>query len=257
MAFKDQDGVFAWLESGEGKGLIPLDRGILLTLARYINSGTGLSYPGTERLARLWGVSRRAVEKSLARLRQAGLVVVAQRATGQRYARYRIILAESSPHPGVDYSEEVAHTQRSSSPHSGVKKPTLRGGRISESSLSQSEVMTTPSDDDASLTGVTASAKPSDWVSDPVFGEVAGTLGLDEQATRSWITDRLGRAAGPVRNRDSYIRTALEHNRADVARGKKKAATRMTPREALDRIAELAGAEVVVHGNEAEVEVCR
>jgi DNA-binding MarR family transcriptional regulator len=122
MTYADRDRISKWLRSGEGgNGLKPLDRGVLLTLAELINSESRLSYPGPKLLAAEWGVSVSGVEKALARLRSAGLIVVAEQAHRGRRASYRVNLPAENALTAVR-----ALGSEKATPQGGASAPRLR-----------------------------------------------------------------------------------------------------------------------------------
>jgi hypothetical protein len=105
MAYEDEKRVRAWLDAGHGRKLSMLERIVLFTVAEYVNSKTGLSWPGHERVITRWGMGKSSLKRAIAKLTGLGLLEIAEHGYHGKYSRYR--LAGDL----IDTSKEGAHTE--------------------------------------------------------------------------------------------------------------------------------------------------
>ena len=128
-SYEDEKRVWAWLLDGaQGLKLTSLDRLVLVSLARHANSKTREAWPGDETLSALADVHVGSVDRSLGRLRKAGLI---ESRPGGRNHRARHTLVGPIAQPvgeaiGMDSSTERAH---SSTPQLDSSTHGLTGSR--------------------------------------------------------------------------------------------------------------------------------
>ena len=89
MAYEDEKRVRVWLDAGHGEKLM-LERIVLFTVAEYVNSKTGLSWPGHERVITRWGMGKSSLKRAIAKLAGLGLLEIVAHGYHGKYSRYRL-----------------------------------------------------------------------------------------------------------------------------------------------------------------------
>ncbi len=128
-SYDDEKRVWAWLLDGaEGPKLTLLDRLVLVGLARYANSKTGEAWPGDEILAAICDVEEGSVDRSLGRLRKAGLIE--SRPGGRNHrARHRLVGPIAQPVSEAIDTDSSTPERHSSTPERDTSTEGLTGSR--------------------------------------------------------------------------------------------------------------------------------
>ena len=205
MSYQDRDRVIAWLDAGHGDKLTSLERTVLVTLAEYANSETGLAWPGHELLRIRWGMSARSARYAVARLHEFGLLETAQRGFGQRRARYR--LSQFAVRHG-ELRGELPSREQHVPPTSQVGGNT--SPRISQSSRSSKSVGMTYGATRSAPEGALRAAPRSS----AIRKQISEALSYTNDQTDEWIKAKLdGRQP---RNVDAYLLRCLNNQLADT-----------------------------------------
>lgn len=205
-SYEDEKRVWAWLLDGaQGLKMTSLDRLVLVSLARHANSKTGEAWPGDETLAALADVHVGSVDRSLGRLRKAGLI--ASRPGGRNHrARHTLVGPIAQPVGEAIDTDSSTQKAHSSTPQLDSSTHELTGSRRNKEKQGKKEAAAASKKAAASFSSNGFATKTMERICEatemkPEQASVWADIRVDEHETRT---------GEKVADADAYIIDCLE-----------------------------------------------